>query len=202
MAAMGSTSNGSGPTVKRAWARTTSDEIRANDEWDALTTALNDVGVIHVAPGRRWRGTLPKMAQELFRLLLTSCEARLQQAAIVLLLTRPDLAADARSAIRHLPEPVQDRGMRRYVAAAAMQRMARTRIEMHLGSQPDLPSDFIYELGLPPLETEYGRATLLELARQEEALYGYDAWRTYESLLEHFLAEVRRPGWGRARVAP
>jgi hypothetical protein len=86
--------------------------------------------------------------------------------------------------------------MRRYVAAAAMQRMARTCIEMQLGPQPDVPARYLDELGLPSLTNEYGRASLLELSQQEEALYGYDAWGTYRSLLDLFLAESRRSGWG------
>jgi hypothetical protein len=90
----------------------------------------------------------------------------------------------------------RDRGMRRYVAAAALQRMARTRIAMQLGPQPDLPACFVEDLGLPPLSEGYGRAALLSLAQEEEALYGYDAWGTYCSLLDLFLAESRRAGWG------
>lgn len=173
------------------------DRRRADDEWDILTSALNDYGVIHVAPRRRRSSGLPPSATELFERLLTSPERRLQQAAIVLLLTQPTLADCASAAIQKLSGVARDRAMRRYTAAAALQRMARTRIAMQLGPQPDLPEHFVDHLELPPLTEEYGRAALFELARQEEALYGYDAWDTYLSLLDLFLAESRRAGWGR-----
>jgi len=64
----------------------------------------------------------------LFERLLTSREPRLQQAAIILLLTQPALAGSAIEAVRNLTGAARDRAMRRYVAAVAMQRMARTRI--------------------------------------------------------------------------
>ena len=173
-----------------------------DDEWDTLVSALNDHGVVHVAPRRRRRSGLPGSASALFEQLLTSREPRLQQAAIILLLTQPALAGSAIEAIHNLTGATRDRAMRRYVAAAAMQRMARTRIAMQLGPQPDLPEQFMQELGLPSLADEYGRSALFELARQEETLYGYDAWGTYSSLLNLFLAESRRAGWGRASVIP
>ncbi len=177
------------------------DDDRLNHEWDALTSALNDLGVLHVAPSHERRPGASIVSMELFRQLLESADARLQQAAIVLLLTQPELADDARAAIRTLKGRTLDRAMRRYVAACAMQRMARTRIAMQLGAQPDLPPDFLDELELPPLDLEYGKLTLWELAQQEEVRYGYDAWGTYWALLNHFLAESRRPGWRKACVS-
>jgi hypothetical protein len=78
-----------------------------------------------------------------------------------------------------------------------MQRMARTRIAMQLGPQPELPPAYLNDLGLPSLELEHGKLVLIELARQEELRYGYDAWGTYRSLLDLFLAESRRVNWGR-----
>lgn len=165
-----------------------------------LTSALNDYGVIHVAPRQRRRTGLPGSASALFERLLTSREPRLQQAAIILLLTQPALAGSAIEAIDKLTGAARDRAMRRYVAAAAMQRMARTRIAMQLGPQPDLPEQFVQELGLPSLADEYGRSALFELARQEETSYGYDAWGAYSSLLNLFLAESRRAGWGHVTV--
>ena len=86
--------------------------------------------------------------------------------------------------------------MRRYVAAAAMQRMARTRIAMTLGPRPLIPAAYLEDLGLPPLDEEFGRATLVQLAAEEQARYGYDAWGTYRVLLDLFLNEIRRRGWG------
>jgi len=167
-----------------------------NDDWDNLASALNDYGVLHVAPRRRRSTGLPLAPVQLFERLWTSRDARLQQATILLLLTRPDLAGSACTAIQNLSGAMRDRGMRRYVAAAALQRMAHTRIAMQLGPQSELPPHFLDELGLPPLSDEYGRAALFDLARREEELYGYDAWGSYLSLLELFLAESRRSGWG------
>jgi len=170
---------------------------KAGHDWDTLATALNDRGVLHVAPARERRSNAPTSTGELFERLVTSPEPRLQQAAVLLLLTHPDAADQARAVVERLAEVQRDRAMRRYVAAAAMQRMARTRIDLQIGRRPEIPPGFIDELGLPPLDTEFGRDTLIELARQEEALYGYDAWGTYRALLDLFLAESRRAGWGK-----
>jgi hypothetical protein len=166
------------------------------DEWDELATALNRWGVLHVGPGEPWRreDTLP--ATELFLRLARSRDPRLQQATIVLLLTHPELAADFRSAIERLDGVVRERARRRYVAAAALQRMARTRIAQHLGDQPLIPAAFLGDLALPTLDEDFGRETLLVLSAQESDRFGYDAWGTYRTLLEHFLNEIRRRDWG------
>jgi len=172
------------------------DTADVDSEWDALATALNRWGVLHVAPGRVRRAGVPRTAGALFERLLNSPEPRRHQAAVLLLLTHPRLAAEAREVIDRLGGATRDQAMRRYVAAAAMQRMARTRIALSLGPQPLLPAAYVDELGLPPLEEEFGRVALLALAAEEEARYGYDAWGTYRALLDLFLSEIRRRGWG------
>jgi len=86
--------------------------------------------------------------------------------------------------------------MRRYLAAAALQRMARTRIAQHLGSQPVIPPSYLDVLELPSLDETFGQETLLVLAEQEQRRYGYDAWGTYQNLLDHFFGEIRRRHWG------
>jgi hypothetical protein len=171
------------------------------DEWDRLATALNRRGVLHVAPARARRAGVPTSDRALFERLFRSADPRLQQAAVVLLLTHPESAPEARAAIAALEGAVKDRAMRRYVAAAALQRMARTRIASHLGNQPPISPAYLAELGVPPLDTEFGRAALLAVAEQEEALYGHDAWGTYRTLLDLFLGEIRRSRWGRRAVA-
>jgi hypothetical protein len=168
----------------------------SEDEWDALSSALNELGVKHVTRLRRRSSRRALPPRELFERLLVSGDPRLEQSAIVLLLTHPALADDMQSAVRTLTGTARNRGMRRYVAAAAMQRMARTRIALQLGQQPDIPAAFLFELGLPPLDAEFGRETLLALSRQEEDLHGHDAWGSYRSLLDLFLVESRRTGWG------
>lgn len=89
------------------------------------------------------------------------------------------LATEAQAAIDDLPTSQRDLAMRRYVAAAALQRMAQTRIELAIGKKPLVPPAYLEELALPALECEFGRATLLELANDEERRYGYDARGTY-----------------------
>ncbi|HKG26081.1 MAG TPA: hypothetical protein VKB09_10565 [Thermomicrobiales bacterium] len=74
--------------------------------------------------------------------------------------------------------------------------MARTRIAQHLGAQPLIPAAFVGDLGLPTLDEDCGRETLLELAAQESDRFGYDGWSTYRTLLDHFLNEIRRRDWG------
>ncbi|MGH2560789.1 MAG: hypothetical protein ACRDJH_17125 [Thermomicrobiales bacterium] len=168
----------------------------AATEWDTLTTALNRWGVLHVSPGRPRQVGIPRTAVDLCTRLMTSAEPRLQQAVIPLLMTHPMLAVDARAAIAHLEGTQRDRAMRRYVAAAAMQRMARTRLTHCLGTRQLLPPCFLADLGLPSLDEDFGQATLWALAEQEQIRYGYDAWGTYHTLLDLLLSEMRRGGWG------
>lgn len=170
--------------------------ITAEHEWDILTTALNRYGIVHVAPARPRRRGGPRTPRQLFTRLFTSPEARLQQAAVLLLLTHPELASEACAAIDLLKAEQRDLGMRRYVAAGALQRMARTRIELSIGERPLVPPAYLEELGLPSLDLEFGRAALIELAEEEERRYGYDAWGTYRALLDTFLKAIRRRGWG------
>jgi hypothetical protein len=59
-----------------------------------------------------------------------------------------------------------------------------------------VPPAYLEELGLPPLDDEFGRVTLLALADEETRRYGYDAWRTYLKVLDLYLAEIRRRDWG------
>ena len=86
--------------------------------------------------------------------------------------------------------------MVRYVAAAALQRMWRTRLQTDLGPQPLIPPAYLDELGLPSLEDDFGQATLLALARREEERFGHDAWAGYTSLMDLFLIEIQLDGWG------
>src|SRR5688500_1600621 len=99
---------------------------QASEEWDVLAAALNRWGVNHVAPASPGpHESIPGPA-ELFERLWRTDDARLHQATVFLLLTHPRLAADARRVIERLEGRQRDRAMRRYVAAASLQRMART----------------------------------------------------------------------------
>lgn len=164
-------------------------QAQAEREWDVLASALNTSGVEHLAPYRRVRQGLPQGA-ELFYLLARVSSVRLQEAAIALLLIRPDLAVSARAAIERLEGTERERAMYRYVAAAALQRMWRTRLEHDLGPQSLIPVAYLEQLGLPPLDDDFGRTTLRALAEQEEARYGHNAWAGYTSLIDLILAEI------------
>lgn len=161
-----------------------------------MATALNRQGIRHLAPRQRAGGRLATGA-ELFQCLAEASAVRLQEAAIVLLLTSPELAGEARVAIERLQGPARRRAMARYVAAAALQRMWRTRLLTDLGPQPWIAPAYLQELGLPELDGDFGRTTLRALCQQEEALYGHDAWAGYTSLMDLFLAEIQLKGWGR-----
>src|SRR5262249_22348687 len=121
---------------------------------------------------------------------------RLQEATILLLLTHPELDAAARRAIERLEEPARKKAMLRYVAACALQRMWWTRLAQDLGPRRQITPAYLEALGVPPLERDLGRDTLLELSNREEATFGYDAWAGYTSLMDLFLGELRDPTWG------
>lgn len=171
-------------------------------DWDVLAAALNHYGIRHVAPQRRRRAE-SLAPEDLFYRLAQAPAVRLQEAAMALLLTHPELAHSAQAAIQRLEGVTQDRAKRRYVAAAAFQRMWRTRLETDLGPRPLIPAVYLDELALPPLDQDYGRATLRALAAQEEALYGFNAWAGYTSLMDLLLNEIQLRGWGtwRARAS-
>lgn len=179
--------------------RATSGEAQAGAEWDRLAEALNRYGVCHIAPLTKPRGAVPSDPVGLLLRLAKASDVRLQEAAILLLLTHPKLAPAAQDAISRLGGVQRDRAMRRYIAASALQRMWRTRISLALGrpaSEVLIPPAYLDILRLPPLEEDYGRATLRALAADEEARYGYDAWAGYTSLMDLFLAEIGLQGWG------
>jgi len=169
------------------------------DEWDVLTTALNRYGVRHVAPGARVKGPVPA-GEELFVRLAESTAVRLQEAIVILLLTHPDLDLAAQQAIDRLQGDQRIRAMHRYVAACALQRMWWTRLSTDLGLRPAIRQAYFSELGLPSLEEDMGRSTLLALSNREEMAYGYDAWAGYTSLMDLFLAELTDPKWGQRRA--
>ena len=171
-------------------------ETRNSEEWDRLAEALNRYGIRHVAPGGPPRGRIPSDPAELFSELDRASSVRLQEAVIFLLLTYPELAPAAQAAIEGLDGVRRDKAMRKYVAACALQRMWRTRIALALGPRPLIPPAFLDEFSLPSLEEDYGRATLLALAADEEACYGYHAWAGYTSLMDLFLREIELRRWG------
>lgn len=170
---------------------------RAAAEWDRLAAALNAYGVIHIAPTLPPAGAVPLDATELFFALARSADVRLQEAVVLLLLTHPKLAAACTTAIGRLTGRERDRAQRRYVAAAALQRMWRTRVQLALGPQAEIPAAYLEELVLPALDEDFGRVALMRLSEQEEDRYDYNAWAGYTSLMDLFLAQIERQGWGK-----
>lgn len=166
-------------------------------EWDRLAHALNQYGIRHIAPLGPGSAGARADPETLFRELASSSNVRLQEAAIPLLLTYPHLAASAQAAIAGLNGAARDRAIRRYVAACALQRMWRTRLELALGPHPLIPVAYLAELRLPALGEDYGRVTLRALAGQESTRYGYDAWAGYSSLMDLILSEMDLSHWGR-----
>ena len=165
-------------------------------EWDELAAGLNGYGVLHVRPAAMPAGP-PPAGRELIRRLQLADAVRLREALIPLLLTHPELDGDAQRAIAELPDPVAGRARLRYAAAAALQRMWRTRLEEALGPHHLIAPAYLDELGLPPLDDDFGRATLLALSNLEEAEHGHDAWAGYTSLMDLLLGELRSPAWGK-----
>jgi len=169
------------------------------DEWDLLTTALNQYGIRHVAPGAKPKGPLPK-SEELFFHLATSHAVRLRQAMILMLITHPDLDADARQAIERLGGDLRTKALYRYVAACALQRTWRTRLATDLGPRRPIQPVYLDRLALPPLDQDAGRATLVALSNQEEDSYRYDAWNGYTALMDLLLSELGDPRWGKVHA--
>lgn len=164
-----------------------------------MTAALNCYGILHVAPGARVRGWLPREEELLVR-LASSSSVRLREAVIPLLLTHPELADQARRAIDRLEGNDRIKAMYGYVAACALQRMWQPRLDQEFGRKPLLPEAYLDVLGLPSLDEDFGRETLLALSNQEEERFGYDAWEGYNSLMDLFLNELIDPSWGKSRA--
>jgi hypothetical protein len=170
--------------------------VGADRDWDELAAGLNGYGVLHVRPAARPPGQPPR-GRELFRRLQVADAVRLREALIPLLLTHPELDGEAQRAIDDLPEPAARRARLRYVAAVALQRMWRSRLVEALGEHRLIEPAYLVGLGLPPLERDFGRATLLALSKIEEAEYGHDAWAGYTSLMDLLLGEIGSPAWGK-----
>jgi hypothetical protein len=166
-----------------------------SDEWDVLATALNRCGIRHVAPDRWVHRGVP-IGQALIRALLTATSIRLQEAVTPFLLTYPERAADVQGVIVTLEGRARERAIGRYVAAAALQRLWRSRLACWLGPQPLIPDAYRSELGLPPLTSNHGEDTLWALAEWERSRWGHNAWAGYTALMDLFLTEITRPGWG------
>jgi hypothetical protein len=172
------------------------DRASVDADWDELAAGLNRHGVLHVQPIATPTAP-PPLGRELIRRLQLSSAVRLREALVPLLLTHPELDSDAQRAIRTLPTSAGRRARLRYAAAAALQRMWRTRLEEALGPHRLIAPAYVDELGLPPLDEDFGRATLLALSNLETAEYGHDAWAGYAALMDMLLGEIRSPGWGR-----
>lgn len=160
-----------------------------SEEWDALVADLAAYGVDHLWQNRA-PANEPRSAEALFAALFESSSPRLHQASAALLLVRPDLAPAAQRAILGLPALPRDRAMRRYMAAAYLQRIARSRLRSLFGDQPELPTTYAAELNLPDAEARFGEHALEVLSDEESRRYGYDAWGTYWRLLETVLRQA------------
>ena len=171
--------------------------LLADPDWDVLAASLNSYGINHLAPSGQPDRSLVTDPEKLFRALVTARAVRLQEAAIVLLITHPSLAAAALTAIDSISGSARVQAVRRYVVACCLQRMWRSRLQLTLGPQRLIPPAFLDELHLPPLELDDGRATLRALAEREEEAHGHNAWDGYASLMNLVLAQVELPGWGR-----
>jgi hypothetical protein len=166
-------------------------------EWERLVASLEDYDVRHLSPGVGVDERTTIEPEELLFQLATAQAVRLREAWIPFLLRHPDLAPAAQRALARLDGDLRERAMRRYVVAAALQRLWRSRLSWTLGPQPLLPPAYLDELGLPSLELDFGRETLRAVAMDEERRWGHNAWDGYATLMDTFLAEIER----KARIA-
>ena len=119
---------------------------------------------------------------------------------VLVLLTHPNLDIAARAAIDRLEGDARLKAQYRYLAACALQHMWWTRLAASLDGQRWIQPSYLNDLGLPPLDADFGQATLLALSNQEESHFGYDAWAGYSSLMDLFLGELVDPRWGKTRA--
>jgi hypothetical protein len=140
-------------------------------ERDALTTTLTQLGMVDLALGGRPRRGIPPDPRGLFRRRCGSDDPRLHE-AIIHLLTRPDFAVVARALIADLTRESWDGAARRYLAAAAMLRIARPPIPEHLGEAALIGPAYVLVRSTPPLDEDFGRKALRALANAEDARHG------------------------------
>ena len=169
-----------------------SEEAKAY-EWDRLASALNHYGIDYLAPQKRIRWRSPSDV-DLFDQLARARSVRLQEGFTTLLLLHPEISDAARQAIERLDGDTRVRAMRRYVAAAALQRMWWTRLRTELGTTDQIPPSYLNDLELPDLDRDFGETALLDMSNREEETYGYDAWNGYNSLMDLFLSHYCS-GW-------
>lgn len=164
--------------------------------WQPIVEGLHAQGVRHLTLPASTRGTPPPPLPDLIDHLLRASDPRLRQVLVPLLLTHPDYGPLVRERIEYLPSHLVDRARRLYVIAAAAQRMWRSRLQWALGPQVLLAPAFEEDLRTPSLDQEYGEAAFVQVAEDEEALYGYNALAGYEALVDQVLAEMDVGNWG------
>lgn len=155
------------------------------DEYEALVAALRDWGIHYLAPSDAQPGPTALSARELISRLAGHPRPRLRLALIPLLLLHPELATEVRTL--SLPPSGETTLKKMYTAAACLQRMWSIRLSFYLGDQELLPDLFSAELGLPPVDQDYGKPSLHALAEGET----FSQRSSYDGVMEQLFAQLK-----------
>jgi len=166
-------------------------------EIETIVAALRDRGVRHLSPSEA-RSGIVLGEDELVRSLVTSGEARLRQALIVLLLQQPRLAERIPPVCEELDREAATELKVLYTAAACLQRMWSIRLQREIPAFSMLPDLFGPELGVPSLDEIHGKLALYALADRHRATAPSARGRLaeFEGAFPMAIANLARSGAG------
>lgn len=157
--------------------------------------ALRERGVDWLAPSDAQGSPLPD--DSLIASIAACDDARLRAALTGLFLLHPSLADVVPEALAWLKEArlayAEVELMARYMAAAYLQRLWRTRLQRYLAGMPDLPDLFSSRLELPAAQEGFGKPGLFALAQwhAQSGTVTYNRLAEYNSVLEHLIASLK-----------
>jgi len=159
----------------------------------SLVAAMREHGVDWLAPSDAPGGGSIEPAT-LVASLAAHDDPRLRAALTGLFILRPEFSALVAEVRQALEPTACDEMSARYMAAAYLQRLWRTRLGLYLEDSPELPDLYSESLGLPLANQGYGKPGLLALAEwhKQRTAMPYNRLAEYNRVLEHVFASLKR----------
>lgn len=154
-------------------------------EYEPLVAALRDRGVRFLAPSDAHPGPEAIDDLALVACLASHDQPRLRLALAALFILHPGLAGQLEAL--DLPPAAQTELRIQYTAAACLQRMWSIRLGFYPGQFPLLPDLYSAALGLPPVDTHYGKLCLHTLAARQP----FDQLPAYDGLMNLLFAQLK-----------
>ena len=159
---------------------------------DSLVAALRKHGVDWLAPSDA--ANCEVAPEILVASLAAHDDPRLRSALTGLFILHPEFSAVVNNAVNALDAAARDELTARYMAAAYLQRLWRTRLGLYLGDYNELPDLFSVSLSLPTANEGYGKIGLHVLAewhKKRSSDESYNRLAEYNREMEHVFASLK-----------